>query len=366
MRVLLAGSATGGHLYPALAIADKIKRKKPESEILFVGARREVGTDIIKGSGYELRLIDIRGIDRKNPIKNVAVMRDLARAGMQIRKILAEFQPDVVVGTGGYACGPVIREAKKKGIRTFLHEQNIIPGLANKLAEKYADRIFVAFEESREQFKTPSKVVVTGNPVRRAFLTAGVMHYREKLGIDEKDMALLIFGGSQGADRVAEVVSDMLIGLRDHNDFTVYFITGKRLYYDVRQKLTDAGVMENEKIHLMEYTEVIHEYFSAADLIISRAGALTVSEIAAVGKPSILIPSPNVTGNHQFYNAKTLADRGAAIIIEEAGLTPQLLTDEVMRLKANKEALNRMAQAAAEAGRPDAVDVIYEHIAAGR
>jgi UDP-N-acetylglucosamine--N-acetylmuramyl-(pentapeptide) pyrophosphoryl-undecaprenol N-acetylglucosamine transferase len=362
MRVLLAGSATGGHLYPALAIADKIKRKRPDTEFLFAAARREVGTEIIKSNGYDLVQFDISGINRKNPLANIPVAKDMVRSGAQIRKILKDFAPDVVIGTGGYACGPVIRQAGKLGIRTYLHEQNIIPGLANKLAEKYADKVFVAFPESKEMFKSPSKIVVSGNPVRRAFLTAGIMHYREKLNIDPTDMALLVFGGSQGADRINEIVSDMLIDMGRDSGFTVYFITGNRMYYDIRKKLTDAGVMGNPKLHLLEYSEAIHEYFAAADLIVSRSGALTISEIAVSGKPSILIPSPNVTGNHQYYNAKTLADRGAAIIMEEATLDEKALASEIRRLKANKDLLNKMADAATKAGRPDAVDVIYETI----
>ncbi|MDR3072457.1 MAG: undecaprenyldiphospho-muramoylpentapeptide beta-N-acetylglucosaminyltransferase [Clostridiales Family XIII bacterium] len=365
MKVLLAGSATGGHLYPALAIADKIKRKKPDTEFLFVGAKREVGSEIIENSGYRLARIDIRGVNRRNLLKNFSVVKDLVKASGQIRGILNAFQPDFVIGTGGYACGPVIREAKKKGIRTYLHEQNIIPGLANKLAEKYADRIFVAFSESRELFKQPSKVVVSGNPVRRAFLTAGAMNYREKLGIGPKEMVLLIFGGSQGADYINEVVSDMLIHLDNDNEFTVFFITGKRMFYSILQKFSDANALQNERIHVMEYSEAIHEYFSAADLIISRSGALTISEIAVCGKPSILIPSPNVTGNHQYFNAKTLADKGAAIIIEEGNLTSETLKAELLRLCSEKERLNQMATAAAEAGRPDAVDVIYAEIMEG-
>jgi UDP-N-acetylglucosamine--N-acetylmuramyl-(pentapeptide) pyrophosphoryl-undecaprenol N-acetylglucosamine transferase len=362
MKAILAGGATGGHLYPALAIADKIKRRNEASEILFIGAEKEVGTDIVGASGYALRTISARGFDRRNPFANVGVVRDLLKSGGQIRRILEEFRPDAVIGTGGYVGGPVIREASKKGFPTFIHEQNALPGVANRMAAKYADEIFLAFEESREHFAGKRHVTVTGNPVRRGFITAGAMDYREKLGVGEKDMAVLFFGGSQGAERVNEIVTDMLIGVEAVRDIDVFFITGRRGYYDVSRKLTEAGVMAGGKVRLMDYTEAIHEYYAAADLIVSRSGALTVSEIAVVGRASILIPSPNVTGNHQYYNAKTLSDHGAAIIMEERELSPTSLADELLKLKANKQALNAMSRAAAKRGRPGATDALYDAI----
>ncbi|MDR1293015.1 MAG: undecaprenyldiphospho-muramoylpentapeptide beta-N-acetylglucosaminyltransferase [Clostridiales Family XIII bacterium] len=359
MRAILAGGATGGHLYPALALADKIKRRNEESEILFIGADKEVGAEIVGASGYELEKICARGFDRKNPLRNVGVLADLAKCGGQIRRILAGFAPDAVIGTGGYVGGPVVREAARKGYPTFIHEQNVLPGVANKMAAKYADEIFVAFEESRAYFKKRDNIKVTGNPVRRGFITAGAVNYREKLGVDGKSMAVLFFGGSQGAERINEIVSDMLIGVDQLRDMDIFFITGRRAYYDVSRKLTEAGVMEGGRIRLIDYTEAIHEYYAAADLIMSRSGALTVSEIAAVGRASILVPSPNVTNNHQYYNAKTLSDHGAAIIMEERALSPLTLADELLKLKANKQALNAMSKAALGQGKPGATDAMY-------
>ncbi|MDR2610784.1 MAG: undecaprenyldiphospho-muramoylpentapeptide beta-N-acetylglucosaminyltransferase [Clostridiales Family XIII bacterium] len=360
--MICAGGATGGHLYPALAVADKLRRRNPEIEILFIGAQKEVGSDIVKNAGYELMTIPARGFNRKNPFKNISVARDLLASSRQTAHILKTFQPDAVFGSGGYVCGPVIRAAHQQHIPTFLHEQNVIPGVANRLAEKYADTVFIAFEESRASFKNPDKIVVTGNPVRKQFLTAGVMHYRDRLGVNPRDMALLIFGGSLGATKINEVAADALIALKDKQDVTVFFITGRSGYAEIRGKLEAAGVTANPKVHVMEYTDRIHEYYSAADLIISRSGALTVSEIAVCGKASLLIPSPNVTGNHQYFNAKTLADKGAAVIMDEADLTAESLTDEIRKLAANKELLNRMGEAAAKQGRPDATDVIADAI----
>ncbi|MDR0519669.1 MAG: undecaprenyldiphospho-muramoylpentapeptide beta-N-acetylglucosaminyltransferase [Clostridiales Family XIII bacterium] len=362
MKAILAGGATGGHLYPALAVADKIKRRNESSEILFIGADKEVSSDIISASGYGLRTIPARGFDRRNMLKNVGVMKDLAICSIQIKKILTEFGPDAVIGTGGYVGGPVIREASKMGIPTFIHEQNVLPGMANRMAAKYADEIFVAFEESREHFPKSRNVKVTGNPVRRGFITAGAMNYREKLGLGDRDMAVLVFGGSQGADRINEVVCDMLTGVEDMRSIDIFFITGKRSYFDMSRRLDGAGLVGGGKVRVIDYTEAIHEYYAAADLIVGRSGALTVSEIAVMGRASILIPSPNVTNNHQYHNAKTLSDKGAAIIIEEKDLTPTLLSEEISKLKANKDALNTMSQAAASLGRPGATDAIYDEI----
>jgi UDP-N-acetylglucosamine--N-acetylmuramyl-(pentapeptide) pyrophosphoryl-undecaprenol N-acetylglucosamine transferase len=367
MRVIMAGGGTGGHLYPALAIADKIARREQDSEILFIGAKKEVSSDIIESNGYELVKIDVRGFDRRHLARNVAVLKALAASGAQIRKILKDFKPDAVVGTGGYVSGPVIREASKRGIPTFVHEQNVIPGIANKLAAKYADEIFVAFEPAKEHFKDKSKITVTGNPVRRAFITAGATDYREKLGVGSSAMAVMIFGGSQGADRINEVTSELLeelsSGALADIDTEFFFLTGRRQYFDILERLTSAGVLKDGRIRLMDYTEVIHEYYAASDIIIARSGALTVSEIAALGKASILIPSPNVTNNHQYYNAKVLEDAGAAVIMDEADLTASSLADEIRRLSSNKEHLNKMAGAALTIAKTDATDVIYGHIA---
>jgi UDP-N-acetylglucosamine--N-acetylmuramyl-(pentapeptide) pyrophosphoryl-undecaprenol N-acetylglucosamine transferase len=358
----MAGGATGGHLYPALAIADKIKRRNEDSEILFIGADKEVGADIVGASGYELRTIRARGFDRRNLIRNIGVFKDLVKSGRQIRRVLEAFEPDAVIGTGGYVGGPVIREASRKRIPSFIHEQNVLPGVANRMAAGYADEIFVAFEESREYFGGGRKVIVTGNPVRRGFITAGAMNYREKLGVGPKSASVLFFGGSQGSDRINEVVVDMLIGVERARDMDVFFITGRRGYYDVSRKLTEAGLMTGGRIRLLEYTEAIHEYYAAADIIVSRSGALTVSEIAAIGRASILIPSPNVTKNHQYYNARALADHGAAIIMNEKDLSPITLSNELFRLQANKQALNAMSEAAAKIGRLGATDAIYDAV----
>lgn len=356
----MAGGGTGGHIYPAIAIAEKIMRKQPDSEILFIGANKGMEKELLRNRGYKVRFIDIRGFSRTKPLKNIGALCKLIRAGGEIKGILREFKPDVVIGTGGYVSGPVVREAGKAGIRAFVHEQNAFPGMANKMAEKYAEKVFLAFGEAAPFFKSPEKTLVVGNPLRTEFITANAVGYREKLGIGNGEFVLLCFGGSLGARAINENFSAVLADLHRESDMRVYFVTGKAHYAKALLTLQDAGIPMGDRVVVMEYTDQMHAYMAAADLIISRSGALTVSEITACGKASILIPSPNVTGNHQFFNAKTVADRGGALLLTEDALSPAKLLDAVLRLKGNKSLLNTMGAASERLGRLDAADVIYD------
>ncbi len=362
MKVIMTGGGTGGHIYPAIAIADKIKRKHPEAEILFVGTKRGMEKDLVPKNGYEIRFITVSGFHRKKLWKNIKTVADLIKGSRQTRKILKDFKPDLVIGTGGYVCGPVVRAAHKSGIKTFIHEQNAFPGVTNKLLEKYVDKVFVSFPESKEYFKEPDKLVVTGNPIRKSFLLCGMGHSREKMGITPSEFVILCFGGSLGAGKINSTMIHVVETVNGLPDTRLFFITGRNYYDQVLASLKDRQINLNDNINILEYADNMHEYLSAADLVISRAGALTVSEITACGKASILIPSPNVTGNHQYFNARVVADKGGAVIIEEKDLNEEKLIGTILRLKNNKEALNAMSAASAGVGRIDAADVIYDHL----
>ena len=363
MKVVLTGGGTGGHIYPAIAIADKIKRKHPDAEILFVGTKRGMEKDLVPRSGYDIRFITVSGFNRKKPWKNFKTVYHLAKGSLQAHRIIHEFRPDLVIGTGGYVCGPVVRAAHKKGIRTFIHEQNAFPGVTNKLLEKYVDKVFISFPESKTYFKDSDKLIVTGNPIRKSFLICKIQNSREKLGIKPNEFVILCFGGSLGAARINRAMTNSLEILNGEPDVRLFFITGRNHYSQIRQEVEAKGITLNDhNIQIMEYTDNMHEYLSCADLVISRSGALTVSEITACGKASVLIPSPNVTGNHQYFNAKVVADKGGAIIIEEKDLNDEKLLATILRLKNNKEVLNHMADASGRIGRLDAVDVIYDHL----
>ncbi|HVI42851.1 MAG TPA: undecaprenyldiphospho-muramoylpentapeptide beta-N-acetylglucosaminyltransferase [Anaerovoracaceae bacterium] len=362
MKVIMTGGGTGGHIYPAISIADKIKRKHPDAEILFVGTEKGMEKDLVPKNGYDIRFITVSGFHRKQLWKNLKTAMDLVKGNRQASRIVEEFKPDLVIGTGGYVCGPVVRAAHKKGIRTFIHEQNAFPGVTNKLLEKYVDKVFISFPESKDYFKEQSKLVVTGNPIRKSFLLCGMNHSREKMNIKSNEFVILCFGGSLGAGKINSTMVHIIEAVNGMPDARLFFITGRNYYQKVLVTLKEREIILDDNINILEYADNMHEYLSAADLVISRAGALTVSEITACGKASILIPSPNVTGNHQFFNAKVVADKGGAIIMEEKDLTDEKLLGTILRLKNNKEALNSMSAASAKVGRIDAVDLIYDHL----
>jgi len=370
MRVLIASSATGGHIYPALAIAEEIKKRDAEAEFLFVGAKWEIGRDIVGAAGYRQEFIDVSGFSRNNPLKNVKVLRELARATGDVGKILGDFRPDACIGTGGHVSGPVIRAAKKAGIRTMIQEQNVIPGIANRLAERYADKVFVGFKETAEYFKDRGKVVVSGNPVRPAFAEAAAKKadMRRKSGVAEGAFCVLFFGGSQGAGAINDAAVEAVGALMaSKTPYHFIVITGREYYSEVNGALDDllkAQAPGDFSITAMGYSDEIYELFAAADLIVARAGALTVTEIAQSGKASILIPSPNVTNNHQYYNAKALADAGAAVLMteEEMQAEPSPLLSEIERLAAAPENAEAMGRAAAGQATPDSAKVIVDEL----
>ena len=359
MRALFASSATGGHIYPALAIADEIKRRDPEAEILFVGAVWEIGKDIVRTAGYDQVHIDVSGFDRKSPAAVFKTLRKLLKASADVKKIIRDFKPDICIGTGGHISGPVIRGAKKARIRTFIQEQNVIPGMANKLSEKYADKVFVGFEETAKYFKNQSKVIVSGNPVRSVLSEAGGERkgFREKYGVPEGAFCLFFFGGSQGAEAINAAAVDTAEHLSGY--YYSILITGRDYFADFYERYP---VRSRAGLCLLEYSDSIYELYAAADLIISRAGALTVTEIALSGKASILIPSPNVTNNHQYYNAKALADRGAALLMTEDGILDGRLAKEIVRLAANQDELAKMSNAATDQAKPHSLKVIVDEI----
>lgn len=362
MKVIMAGGGTGGHIYPAIAIADKILRKHPESEILFIGTERGMEKDIVPKNGYEIKFITVSGLNRKKIWKNLKTAINLAKGYRQANKIIEEFKPDLVIGTGGYVCAPVVRAAHKKGIQTYIHEQNAYPGLTNKLLEKYVDKVFISFPESKKYFKDKDKLIVTGNPIRNSFLVCGMSNSRAKMRIKANEFMILCFGGSLGSEKINNTMVHIIEVVNSMQDTKLVFITGKYYYQKTCNTFKESNIKLNKNISILEYVDNMHEYLSASDLVISRAGALTVSEITACGKASILIPSPNVTGNHQYYNAKAVSDEGGAIIIEEKDLSDEKLLGTILRLKNNKNALNKMSEASMKVGRIDAVDVIYDHL----
>ena len=362
MKLILASSSTGGHIYPALAIAGEVRAREPDAKILFISSSWEIGKDIVGRYGYEQVFIDVEGFDRRRPWRNISTLKSLVRSSGQIKKIFKDFKPDAVIGTGGHIAGPVVRAARKQGIPTMIQEQNVLPGLANRLAERYADRIFIAFPESAEHFKEKDKLVVTGNPVRPEVFQGNKTEARTKFGIPESDMVVLIFGGSQGATRINEVAVETMKKLGRENNYCLILITGPQLYDETKRFMTDLNVSESNNARILDYIESIAEYYAAADLIVSRAGALSISEIAAAGRAAILIPSPNVVNNHQYYNAKAMADLGAAVILNENEVIDGGLARKIEELFSEPDKLDEMGDVARGFIRPDAAKVIVDEL----
>lgn len=362
MKVMMTGGGTGGHIYPAIAIADRIKREDPSADILFVGTKRGKETELVPRSGYPIEFIKVSGLNRKKMLKNIKVVLEYGEAIREAGKIIDRFMPDVVIGTGGYVSAPLIRAASKRGIRTFIQEQNAIPGLTNRLLEKDVEKVFLGFKEGGGGFKRPEKHVYTGNPVRGAFYEADRNVSRELLKLNPDVFVVLAFGGSQGAGRINKAMIDVVDRFNGEPGVAVVFVPGKFYYLPVMTELLEKEIKLQDNVRILEYIDDMPRYLSAADLVVSRSGALTVSEIAVCGKPSILIPSPIVTGDHQLFNANVLGDLGAAVVIQEKDLTDAGLVAEIQTLMADKDRLTEMGRRANEAASVDATKVIWETI----
>ncbi len=359
MRVIFSCGGTGGHIYPAIAVADKITEKRPDAEILFIGTLKGMENDLVPKAGYEIRGIDASGFNRKHLMANVSTLRNLLKGGNEAGQIIHEFRPDIAFGTGGYVTGSVINAAHRQHVRCFIHEQNAFPGLANKLLEPMTEKTFISFADSAKYFRHPDKLVLSGNPVRADFGGLSQQACREKLGLKD-ELMILVFGGSLGAETINASALRLIEEIRGKN-IKLYFVTGKRYYDEVKREAEARGL---EQTVLIPYADNMPELMCASDIVVSRAGAIAVSEIMVCGRPSVLIPSPNVTNNHQYYNAKAVADAGAAALIEEKDLlaSPELLSKALLKLEADPAARLAMQSAAKAAAKPDAADIIFNEL----
>lgn len=357
MRVVFAGGGTGGHINPALSIANYMKEKEESFEALFIGTKRGLETKLVPKAGYDIKYIDIEGFDRRNMLKNVKVLKKLIQSRRECRKILEEFKPDAVVCTGGYVSGPVAMAAHKLKIPSIIHEQNVYPGLTVKGALNYVDYIAVSFSETINHIKDSSKCVVTGNPVRAELLKENRENSRKELGLLDKPF-VLIFGGSLGAVKINETVVDMIPKLIEDNKVQILFGTGERNYEQVKKAL--SGITLPSDIRVVPYIDNMHKVMAAADLVVARSGAITVSEIAVLGKPSILIPSPNVVRNHQEQNAREFENHNAAAVICESELSGETLRNRINELTHDEGKLREMSENVKKMANPDALEKLYK------
>lgn len=367
IKVLLAGGGTAGHVNPALAIAEIIKEHHPDAEFLFAGTPFGIEADIIPKAGYNFAPIKIRGFQRKitpeNIVRNVKALGYLALSGKRAKSIIREFSPDIVIGTGGYVSGPVVRKAAKMGIKTAIHEANAFAGVTTKLLSEDVDRIMLTVKETKNLSDgVKNKVTVTGLPVRKAFSVISKADARKQLGIPENATVVLSAGGSLGAKTINDNVLKLLKWYQKEN-IDVYHIHSYGTYKDYEnyiERLEKEGikVKDNPRLKISSYINM-PLCMAACDLVISRCGASTLVEIEAVGRGSILIPSPMVAENHQYHNGMVLQNAQAAVVIEEKNLTEEKFLGEVKSLIDSKEKMQSFSDNAAKLYITDTPDRVY-------
>lgn len=359
MRIIFAGGGTGGHINPAISIANYVKENDSSFEALFIGTKRGLETKLVPKAGYDIEYIDIEGFNRKNILKNVSVIKKLIKSNRKCIKIIKEFKPDVVVCTGGYVSGPVAMAASKMGIPSIIHEQNVYPGLTVKGAQKYVDYVAVSFEDTVQYMKHKEKCVLTGNPIRGELLKTDYNTARSELLLNDKPF-VLIFGGSLGADIINENVVKIIPKLLEDKKIQLLFGTGERNFSKICEKLD--GVELTNEIKVVPYIDNMQTVMAACDLVVSRSGAITLSEISALKKPSILIPSPNVVRNHQEQNARAFEKNKASVVILENELSGDVLYNKINELISDKERLFKMSENVYKLAKPDALSKLYELI----
>lgn len=354
LRVLVSGGGTGGHIFPALSIANGIKERRPDAEILFVGAENRMEMEKVPAAGYRIVGLPVSGFDRKHLLRNVKVLFRLYKSMRMAKRILREFRPDVAVGVGGYASGPMLKEAQKRGIPTLIQEQNSYAGVTNKLLAQKADAICVAYE-GMERFFPAEKITLTGNPVRQNILNCNLtpQEARAKFGLHPDKPTVLVVGGSLGARTINRCV-EAALGAIMQEDMQLIWQTGKS--YDEKAKAV-MNEKRPENVVQMAFVANMDEAYRAADLVVSRAGASSISELQLLGKAAVLVPSPNVAEDHQTKNAKALADRGAAVMVSDADAESRLFAETLPLLKDSRR-LAALSENVSKMALRDAVGMI--------
>lgn len=362
MKIIFAAGGTGGHINPALAAAGEIRENYPDAEILFVGTKDKMEAKLVPQAGFAFEGIAMSGFQRKlsveNIIKNIKTVWRVLFSGFAVKRIIKKFNPDVVVGFGGYVSGPVVRKAAKMGIKTAIHEQNAFPGVTNKLLAKNADAVMVAVPEAKKYLECKNEPIVTGLPVRNEILRADKDFARAEMGIKDEETVIFSFGGSLGAKTINTAMVDIIAEFA--NEKNCRFIHGYGQYGKwVPDALKEKGVdIGNKSIDVREYIYDMDKCLAAADIVVCRSGASTLSELQTVGKASILIPSPNVSENHQYHNAMTLVNASAAYVIEEKDLTHEKLSSALRELIDNPVLRKKMEENAKKLAVADSQKII--------
>lgn len=359
-RIIVSGGGTGGHIFPALSIADAIKRKQPSAEILFVGAENRMEMQRVPDAGYRIIGLPIAGFDRKNIFKNFKTLWLILKSQRKAKKIIKEFAPQVAVGVGGYASGPTLKMAASMDIPTLIQEQNSYAGVTNKILSKKAKMICVAYE-GMERFFPHEKIKLTGNPVRKSLIDMRSNRNEacKRMGLDETRKCVLIVGGSLGARSVNESIMAQIELIRKNPEIEFIWQTGKLYFEEMKQRVAEIGKPDNLKV--TDFVTNMADALSAANLVVSRAGAGSISEFALLGKAVILVPSPNVSEDHQTKNAMALVDKEAAIYVADAKAKEELVVKAIETVK-DDALLQKLEVNIEKMGRPNAAEEIADEV----
>lgn len=360
-KYILAGGGTSGHINPALAIADEIKHKEPDAEILFCGTARGLESEMIPRAGYAFKEIRAKGLPSRPGKEAIKAILEMVAGRRQCLELIKNYKPDAVIGTGGYVCSPLISAAARLKVPALLHEQNAYPGRSNRVMAGRCQSICISFPGTEKYFRTSAPIVLTGNPVREIFFELNRKQARQELNIDEHQKLVLIMGGSLGAARLNNAV----LGLADNakwqsfsngnNQVKLLLAAGKQ-HYTAVSKSAEASSLACD---IREYLFDAHLWMAASDLVIARAGAMTCSELAALGRASVLVPYPYAAGDHQTYNAGVLVDAGAAIMQSDDKCSSEWLSETLIMMLSDPDKLSRMGQAAKQLAKPQAAGDIY-------
>ncbi|HEY8530196.1 MAG TPA: undecaprenyldiphospho-muramoylpentapeptide beta-N-acetylglucosaminyltransferase [Paenibacillaceae bacterium] len=372
MRVVLTGGGTGGHIYPALAIGQEVLAREPGSELLYIGAVRGLESRVVPQRGIRFEALDVTGFRRSLSWHNVRTVWRFLAGVRRARRLLRQFRPDIVVGTGGYVCGPVVYAAARLGIPTLIHEQNVVPGLANRFLARHARAVAYSFADSEAHFRRLTagrfrdkggvRLLHSGNPCASAAAAASPDKGFASLGFAPGTPFVLVVGGSGGAKAINEAAAAMVPLMDRLPDVRFVFVTGDKYYEEIAAGVGGSPPASDGRLKILPYIHNMPEVLAAASLVVSRAGASFLAEITAIGVPAILIPSPNVTGNHQQPNAESLAREGAAVMLLERELTGETLFGHIAAIMRDPARRRSMAAASRALGKPEAAALIYEEM----
>ncbi|MTI70756.1 MAG: undecaprenyldiphospho-muramoylpentapeptide beta-N-acetylglucosaminyltransferase [Firmicutes bacterium] len=363
MKFLITGGGTGGHITPALAIAREIKNNIKDADILYVGTEKGLESELVPREGFKFESIRVKGFRRKISLDTLKSLKELLLGLNDARKIVKKFKPDIVIGTGGYVCGPVVLVASLKNIPTMIHEQNALPGVTNRILSKFVDKIAASFEDSKKYFKDKNKVVVTGNPIREEFIKINKDNAYKKTSKDKKEDFILVLGGSGGQKSLNNAMLDVIDRNLYNSNMKILHVTGKKHYNDFINKLKEKGISKlNDNIEVVPYFYEMASGLKNADIVITSAGAITLAEVTAVGVPTILVPKSYTAENHQEHNARALEKKGASKVILEKDLNGKTLDNNIKELLKNKSKLKEMSKASNKLARIDSTERIFDII----